>query len=355
MFAKMIHNRLAAHLDSFQSIDQVRFRPRVGVELATTVFEDACGKMLEWDSELWVASVDVKKAFDRVEYDCLFAALSRQHVPQSYINLPRAICRGQVETVEGHAPFDIERGVQQGDVLSPLLCNVSLEEALSKWKVRVAGMGLNVSYGYGEVTGANYAEATRKLRGCDGKGYGQIVAGYKWVTGRYGRSRKRYDRLRDLVLSLVFGLLCNMLFEVRVTRFYKSGLSASALPPPRLSSSRSQWALPDFICQLQIPVVTAGLHPRAPHPSGHCRTSSASARSQWALPDFSRERQISVGTAGLKQRLPDSSGHCRTSAASSKAQWALPDINLYTCQIDCQKECQIECQKECQIECQIQC
>eukprot|EP00435_Cladocopium_sp_Y103_P033451 s1232_g8.t1 len=53
-------------------------------------------------------------------------------------------------------------------------------------------------------------------------------------------------------------------------------------------------ALPDSICQLQISVGTVGLHPRAPDPSGHCRTSIATARSQWALPDFNREFQIPV-------------------------------------------------------------
>ena len=52
--------------------------------------------MLEWDGELWVASVDLKKAFDTVEYECLFAALSRQHVSQIYSNLPCVIYSGQV-------------------------------------------------------------------------------------------------------------------------------------------------------------------------------------------------------------------------------------------------------------------
>eukprot|EP00435_Cladocopium_sp_Y103_P067843 s910_g30.t1 len=77
----------------------------------------------------------------------------------------------------------------------------------------------------------------------------------------------------------------------------------------------------------RIPVGTAGLQPRAPDPSGHCRTSSASSRSQWALPDFIRELQIPVGTAGLQPRVPDPSGHCRTSTASSRFEWALPDFN----------------------------
>eukprot|EP00435_Cladocopium_sp_Y103_P052373 s1811_g16.t1 len=35
---------------------------------------------------------------------------------------------------------------------------------------------------------------------------------------------------------------------------------------------RSQWALPDFKHELQIAVGTAGLHPRAPDPSGQRRT-----------------------------------------------------------------------------------
>eukprot|EP00435_Cladocopium_sp_Y103_P028788 s3812_g7.t1 len=72
---------------------------------------------------------------------------------------------------------------------------------------------------------------------------------------------------------------------------------------------RSQWALPDFIRDFQIAVGTAGLHPRLPDSSGHCRTSSASSRSQWALPDLNRELQIAA------------------SSATSRSQWALPDRN----------------------------
>ena len=118
----------------------------------------------------------------------------------------------------------------------------------------------------------------------------------------------------------------------------------------------SQWAQPDPHRELQIPVGTAGPPPRAPDPSGHCRTSTASSRSLWALPDLNRDFQVAVGTAGPQPRLPDRSGHCRTSTATSRSQWALADLNGQTecqkiCQIECQKICQIECQKICQIEC----
>eukprot|EP00435_Cladocopium_sp_Y103_P074377 s590_g48.t1 len=120
-----------------------------------------------------------------------------------------------------------------------------------------------------------------------------------------------------------------------------------------LANSRSQWALPDFICQQQIAVGTAGLHLPATDRSGHCRTSCASSRSQWALPDFICQQQIAVGTAGLQPPAPyrsghcpdftinrsqwalpglhapaaDRSGHCRSSSASNRLQWALPDFS----------------------------
>eukprot|EP00435_Cladocopium_sp_Y103_P002673 s2565_g1.t1 len=103
------------------------------------------------------------------------------------------------------------------------------------------------------------------------------------------------------------------------------------------ASSISQWALPNCICQLHIAVGTAGLHLPAPYRSAHCRPSSPTSRSQWApsassisqwaLPDFICQQQIAVGTAGLQPRPPDRSGHCRTSAATARSQWALPDFS----------------------------
>ena len=67
---------------------------------------------------------------------------------------------------------------------------------------------------------------------------------------------------------------------------------------------------------------------RAPHLSGHCRTSTANAcgtstassRSQWALPDLNRAPDFSGHSCILSR-------HSRTVAASARSQWALPDLN----------------------------
>eukprot|EP00435_Cladocopium_sp_Y103_P032362 s602_g8.t1 len=191
------------------------------------------------------------------------------------------------------------------------------------------------------------------------------------LEGLEGQIEANDFRPSTWLASFVFPHLPGELDFIRAARGPSPpASSAYSLPAPDGSghcrtssaSSRSQWAVPDFICQLQIedPSDTAGLHLPAPDRSGHCwtssassdrsghcRTSSASFRSQWALPDFSREPQIAVGqlrsqwalpdficqlqiavgTAGLQPRAADRSGHCRTSAASRRSQWALPDIS----------------------------
>ena len=42
--------------------------------------------------------------------ECLFAALSGQHIPERFINLPRAICCGLTKTIEGHAALTWNEG-----------------------------------------------------------------------------------------------------------------------------------------------------------------------------------------------------------------------------------------------------
>eukprot|EP00435_Cladocopium_sp_Y103_P004136 s418_g1.t1 len=68
-----------------------------------------------------------------------------------------------------------------------------------------------------------------------------------------------------------------------------AGLQSRA---PHAASSRSQWALPDCNREPQIALGTTGLQPGLPDRSGHCRTSAASSRSQRALPGFICQLQI---------------------------------------------------------------
>ena len=103
-------------------MDQVGFRRGTGIDHALAVFETVCGKSIEWNSEIWFASLDLTKAFDRVEHSQLFQALREQHVPQPYIaymllaRIEPLIEAGQPEEQHGFRP---NRGLEESSRVEP--------------------------------------------------------------------------------------------------------------------------------------------------------------------------------------------------------------------------------------------
>ena len=102
-------------------------------------------KTLEWQCGIWFASLDVRKAFDKVEHGVLFAAVTAQGIPDGYLDLwMMAMYQDQTGTMPGSEKFSTQRGVQQGDVLNPLLFNAVLERAIRKWKLKMRNEGLRL-------------------------------------------------------------------------------------------------------------------------------------------------------------------------------------------------------------------
>ncbi|CAE7565538.1 unnamed protein product [Symbiodinium natans] len=144
IFSKLLLGRLAPLMEPTLSPDQMGFRPCTGVEHALVVLDSMLGKCAEWGCALWCASLDLRKAFDRVNHESLFAALDAAGMPGAYVSLLRSLYTSQTGAVRDGRPFHIRRGVKQGDVLSPLLFNVALEYALDKWKQRLSHHGWDV-------------------------------------------------------------------------------------------------------------------------------------------------------------------------------------------------------------------
>ena len=91
--SSLLHLRLRRQLDYQQSVDQVGFRPQTGVDHAFIVLEAIIGKTLEWqcNCEIWFASLDLRKAFDKVEHGALFAVLTAQGIRDGYLDLLMAM------------------------------------------------------------------------------------------------------------------------------------------------------------------------------------------------------------------------------------------------------------------------
>ena len=156
IFTRMVYKRVKPILEAQQSKDQIGFRSSVGVDDAFAVFENVCSKSMEWSVPMWCASLDLRKVFDRIEYNALFDVLRVQGVPYAYLKLIASLYHDQVGLVQGRQ-FPIKRGVKQGDVLSPLLFNAGLEHAMRKWKLRIQHCGLHC--GHNELlTNVRYAD-----------------------------------------------------------------------------------------------------------------------------------------------------------------------------------------------------
>ena len=91
-------------------------------------------KANEWGLPLWIVSLDFSKAFDRVSRYALFSALAANGVEANMIHLIKMLYRNQVGRVDDSKHFPIDRGVKQGDVLSPMLFNAVMDIILRRWK-----------------------------------------------------------------------------------------------------------------------------------------------------------------------------------------------------------------------------
>jgi len=99
-----------------------------------------------------VCFIDYEKAFDSIEYDAIWTALTEQGIPDGYIELLQRLCANQtgrvsVDGVPSRA-FILERGTKQGDPLSTLLFNAVLEDIFRdvrpKWAKKQWGLDMSL-------------------------------------------------------------------------------------------------------------------------------------------------------------------------------------------------------------------
>ena len=131
----MLYNRLRGTLHSYQPDDQYGFRPNRDINDVFIILENLVGKSIEFNTPLWLVSLDLRKAFDTVEFEPLLAALRLQGISEAYVQLISDLYSKQWGYVMGSTWFQINRSVKQGDVVSPLLFNAALEVAFDAWKI----------------------------------------------------------------------------------------------------------------------------------------------------------------------------------------------------------------------------
>ena len=126
---------------------------------ALAVVETLISKCNEFNLPIWLASLDLKKAFDKITHKVIFEALRNQGIEEPLVAWIIDLYSNQTGCVDNNSEFLISRGVRQGDVLSSIIFNAALELIFQRWKAQLNHHGWMLSGPNDErLTNARYAD-----------------------------------------------------------------------------------------------------------------------------------------------------------------------------------------------------
>jgi exonuclease III len=103
----------------------------------------------EEDNELWILSLDMSKAYDRVNIYMLEKAMDRIKLPLGFIRFIKELFLGrknQVFTAKGLTdPYDVLVGIDQGEIISPLLWCIYYDPLLCHLQKKNIGYNLRAT------------------------------------------------------------------------------------------------------------------------------------------------------------------------------------------------------------------
>jgi exonuclease III len=128
VYALILLHRVSDQVDSQLLESQCAFRSNRGLSDATYTLRSIMYKCQRYKQPLYLAFVDLRKAYDSIPRDALWRVLAAYGVEPKVIELLADLHTGTQAAVKlagEHGDwFDIGRGVRQGCVIAPLLFNV---------------------------------------------------------------------------------------------------------------------------------------------------------------------------------------------------------------------------------------
>ena len=153
-------NRMKPKVEAELSDCQAGYRSNRGTTDMLFTLQILIEKVRNTDQEAFITFIDYSKAFDSVSHIHLFHTMMKLGFPHHIVSLLAALYNDQKATIrwcnQNCNPFDIERGVRQGCILSPHLFSIYTEQVMRE--ADIEDMGIKI--GGRNITDLRYADDT---------------------------------------------------------------------------------------------------------------------------------------------------------------------------------------------------